>query len=106
MQRFFEISVQLIEKRIDEAEQYYQEILASPFDFTKKEEIQLDDEKNEFAKNTTELRDSWRKALKYQTLLEINTKMDIQEQALEDNDTTVEQRSFAELEEAARQKSS
>jgi carboxyl-terminal processing protease len=101
---FFEISVQLIEKRIDEAEQYYQEILASPFDFTKKEEIQLDDEKNEFAKNTTELRDSWRKALKYQTLLEINTKMDIQEQALEDNDTTVEQRSFAELEEAARKK--
>lgn len=101
---FFDLSVELIEKRTKEAEQYYQEILSHPFDFKKNEKIELDDEKNEFSANKKELKDAWRKALKYQTLLEINSKLKAQETALEKKDTTVEQKSFQEIEKAARKK--
>lgn len=101
---FFDLSVSLIELRTREAESYYQEILAKPFDFTKKEKIELDDEKNKFASSVSELKDDWRKALKYQTLAEINSKLNIQEDALKKNDTTIVQKSFDEIEKEAREK--
>jgi carboxyl-terminal processing protease len=101
---FFELSAELINQRIDDAEKYYKEILAQPFDYKKNEYIEVDDKKNDWAEDETALRDSWRKALKYQTLLEINTKLDLQETAKEKNDTTIEQKSFEEIEKAAREK--
>ncbi len=101
---FLNLSNKLITQRIDEAENYYKDILSKPFDFTKKEEIELDDKKNSFAKDVTELKDSWRKSLKYQVLFEINTKLEIQEKAKEKNDTSIVQKSFTELEKEAREK--
>ncbi len=101
---FFELSAELINQRIDDAEKYYKEILAEPFDYKKNEYIEVDDKKNDWAEDETALRDSWRKALKYQTLLEINTKLELQETAKEKNDTTIEQKSFEEIEKAAREK--
>ena len=101
---FFELSVKMIEQRTKEAETYYKEILQAPFDFTKKETIQLNDEENAFVKTKAELRDSWRKALKYQTMLEIKTRMKLQEDALKNKDTTVIEKSFTELEAEAREK--
>ena len=101
---FFELSAELINQRIDDAEKYYKEILAQPFDYKKNEYIEVDDKKNDWAEDETALRDSWRKALKYQTLLEINTKLELQETAKEKNDTTIEQKSFEEIEKAAREK--
>jgi len=101
---FFDLSVQLIEKRIDEAEAYYKDILSKPFDYEKNEYIEVDDKKNDWAANKKALKNAWRKALKYQTLLEIDRKMKLQEEAEAKNDTTVEQKSFEELEKAAREK--
>jgi carboxyl-terminal processing protease len=101
---FFELSAELINQRIDDAEKYYKEILAQPFDYKKNEYIEVDDKKNDWAEDETALRDSWRKALKYQTLLEINSKLELQETAKEKNDTTIEQKSFEEIEKAAREK--
>jgi carboxyl-terminal processing protease len=101
---FLNLSNKLITQRIDEAESYYKDILSKPFDFTKKEEIELDDEKNNFATNAEELKDSWRKSLKYQVLFEINTKLEIQEKAKEKNDTSIVQKNLAELEADARKK--
>ncbi len=101
---FLELSDAIITKRIGEAEVYYKEILSQAFDFTKKEEIELDDKKNDFAASPLELKDAWRKSLKYQVLFELNTRLEIQKKAKENNDTTVVQKSFAELEKAARAK--
>lgn len=101
---FLNLSNKLITKRTKEAEAYYKEILSKPFDFTKKEELELDDKKNDFAANTKELKDAWRKSLKYQVLFEVNNKLEIQEKAKENNDTSEVQKSFEELEADAREK--
>ena len=74
-----------------------------PFDFTKKESIQLDDEKNSWAKSQSKLRESWRKSMKYQVMIKISSMMEMQKKAKEKNDTVVI-KSFKELEKSARAK--
>ena len=54
---FLILANNLITKRIEEAEVYYSEILANPFDFDLKESIELDDEKNDFAENKETLKE-------------------------------------------------
>ena len=82
---------EIINKRIKEAEKYYLDIIDKPFDFTKEEVIQLDPEELTFAKTTDELKDYWRKSLKYDIMNRIVDKLKMQEDAKEKNDTTVKQ---------------
>lgn len=101
---FFDLSFKLINKRIDEAENYYKEILEKPFDFTEDGEIQLDKEKLSFAKDKKELKEVWYKYIKYQTLLRIQIRLDAQKIAKEKNDTTVKIKSFETIEVESRKK--
>ncbi|MFO8087052.1 MAG: S41 family peptidase [Bacteroidales bacterium] len=101
---FFDLSVEIIEQRLKEVEPIYKEVLAEPFDFKKDEEIELDPEKQDYAANMEELTLSWRKALKYQTMVRLNNMIDRQEKALEDEDTTYVKKTFAEMEKEAREK--
>lgn len=101
---YINLANEIITQRIKDAEVFYPEILSKPFDFKKDENIQLDDKKNTFAKTKAELKDAWRKSLKYQVLYELNTRLEIQKKAKEKNDTTVKQKSFATLEKEARAK--
>lgn len=100
---FFDKSLEIINKRVDEAQKYYKEILDKPFDFTKDEPIELDAEKLKFSKDKDDLKENWRKYLKYQTLSRIVEMMDSQEKAKEKSDT-VKIKSKGELEILARQK--
>jgi carboxyl-terminal processing protease len=100
---FFDKSFEIITKRVDEAQAYYKEILDKPFDFTKDEEIELDEEKLSFAKTPEELKEAWRKSLKYQTLARMVEMMNNQDKAKEKSDT-VKIRSKEELEADARKK--
>ncbi|MCE3278264.1 MAG: tail-specific protease [Bacteroidetes bacterium] len=100
---FFDKSFDIITKRVDEAQAYYKEILDKPFDFTKDEEIELDEEKLSFAKTPEELKEAWRKSLKYQTLARMVEMMNNQDKAKEKSDT-VKIRSKEELEADARKK--
>jgi len=102
-QEFFETSYALITQRTKDAEAFYQEILDKPFDFDKNESIQLDDEKNDWAKDNAALKESWRKSLKYQVMLRISSQMEAQTKAKEKSDT-VRIKSFEELEKSARAK--
>ncbi|WP_235941925.1 carboxy terminal-processing peptidase [Pontibacter fetidus] len=77
----FDLSADLMEQRLKESEAYYQEILAKPFDFTKEESIELDGEKLAFAKDKNELKEAWRKQLKYQTLVRLADMQKEQDQA-------------------------
>ncbi len=100
---FFDRSVEIITKRIDEAQEYYKKICEKPFDFSKDETIELDAEKLNFSKNKDELKDAWRKSLKYQTLAKIVEMTESQEKAKEKSDT-VKIKTKDELEIDARKK--
>lgn len=100
---FFDKSLEIINKRIDEAQSYYRDILDKPFTFTKDEQVQLDAEKLSFSKNKNELKEAWRKSLKYQTLSRITDMLESQEKAREKSDT-VKIKTKEELEIEARKK--
>ena len=51
------------------SEKYYQEILTEPFSFKAKEEINLNAEKEDYAKNEDALKDRWYSRLKYRVLV-------------------------------------
>jgi len=57
--------------KIKSAKKYYGQILAKPFDFSKREIVEVDYSKTAFAKNENELIDYWRKQLKLNTLSKI-----------------------------------
>lgn len=95
---FFEASYAVYNNRFDQSKKYFEEILAEPFDFTINESLETDEEKLAFAKNEAELKDRWRKYLKQRVLSRIEDRMHEQEEAVEKNDTTMEIKSFAELE--------
>jgi carboxyl-terminal processing protease len=94
----------ILNERKNDTRAFYKEILEKPFNFNIKEYIEVDPEKLPFAKDKQELKEYWRKSLKYQTLTRIYTQMDIQNKALEKKDTTVQIKTFEELEEDARKK--
>ncbi|MBC8487561.1 MAG: carboxy terminal-processing peptidase [Bacteroidetes bacterium] len=100
---FFDISVSILNKRINESESYYKEALEKPFYFEKDEYYEFDPDKKYYAANKTELKERWRKSLKYETLTRLNDLIEEQEKAVEKSDT-VQEKSFAELEGEAREK--
>lgn len=99
---FFDRSYELYSKRTNEARSYYPEILDKAFDFTLEEEIELDEEKRDFAKSKKELKEFWHKSLKYQALTRIHEMERKQEAASEENDTLTI-RTFEEMEAKARE---
>ena len=100
---FFEQSYELYQQRLLQAKTYYEAILAEPFNYELDEEYQTDPEKVDYAASTDQLRERWRKYLKYRTVLRLEEKLHNQEQALAKSDT-LEEKSFEELEEKAREK--
>ncbi|WP_460880800.1 carboxy terminal-processing peptidase [Pontibacter rugosus] len=101
--QFFDLSANLIEQRTKEAQAYYKDILAKPFDFSKDEQVELDGEKLAFATSTAELKEAWRKQLKYQTLVRL---VDMQEEQMKklEKGEKADQKSFEQLEKEAREK--
>lgn len=95
---FFNLSVDLLEQGLKKTQSYYQEALAKPFDFTVDESVEMDGEKRAFAKNDTELKEYWRKYMKYETLTSLNEKLEEQEKLKEGE----EKKTVEALEEAAR----
>lgn len=59
---------EIYKKRLPETEAIYKEILAKPFDFTKDESANFNDEKLDYPKNEADRKEAWRKRLKYLTL--------------------------------------
>ncbi|MFT6320298.1 MAG: carboxyl-terminal processing protease [Granulosicoccus sp.] len=97
---FFDMSLTLIEKGLNKTEGYFKEILSKPFDFSTDETIDLSDEKKPFAKDDAELKENWRKYLKRETLTRVVDDLDLQK---EGKDEDVKGKSFAELEQKARE---
>ena len=83
----FDKSWDVLQGRLKEAQGYYEEILSTPFDFSKNESLELDQERRDFASTREELKNHWRKILKYQTLTRIAEMEESQNKAKEESDT-------------------
>ena len=65
---FFDLTHERLIKRIKEVEDFFPKILSKPFDFSVKEDINVDFENMSFPKSNKDRVDRWRKQLKYSAL--------------------------------------
>ena len=72
---FFNLVYETSRKRINEVKNYYEEIMSNSFDFSSNEDINLDFENKSYARNSNEIKNRWRKQLKYSTLDIISLKL-------------------------------
>ena len=72
---FFNLVYETSRKRINEVKNYYEEIMNNSFDFSSNENINLDFENKSYARNSNEIKNRWRKQLKYSTLDIISLKL-------------------------------
>lgn len=77
--KFFNLVHTRLEKRMLEAKKFQEELLTTPFDFTIDEVINRDYEKLAFAKNKKELKERWRKELKFSTLANYDIKLEVEQ---------------------------
>jgi len=100
----FELSNELITRRIVEKETWYKEILSKPFDYKIDEEYEADGQKTAFAKNEAELKNKWRQYLQYHTVARLNELSEANEKIKAAKDTSAKVRPFDTLEVEARAK--
>jgi carboxyl-terminal processing protease len=65
---FFNLVYQRSKIRIEEAKSYYEELVNNKFNFNLNENIDIDFEKKEYARSKSEIKNRWRKQLKFSTL--------------------------------------
>ena len=65
---FFNVVNERMLKRIEEAKRIYKEVLSEPFDYSIDEVFDTDYDNSSFAKNKKEMKERWRKQLKFSTL--------------------------------------
>lgn len=65
---FFKLTYSRMQKRMEETESFYKEILEKPFDFSKNESIDTDYDTLSYATSEQELKNRWRKQLKFSAL--------------------------------------
>ncbi len=76
---FFNLVYDRLMLRMKEARGIYDEVLQDPFDFNVEESIEIDYEKQPYAADRKELRERWRKQLKYATIGTYDSKMNLGE---------------------------
>jgi len=97
---FYQAARKRFEKRHAQVQRYYRAILEAPFDFSREEYYDTDEDAKAPAADTNALRDRWRRYLKYRTLVRLEEYLE----ARENKADTVEKSSRKELEEKAREK--
>ncbi len=102
--KFFNLSHELITKRVAESEVYYKDALSKPFDFTTSDFIETDPKKFPFPKTKEEMKSAWYTSMKYQVLARLSQLMD--EEAKKDSTKpyTPDASKLAEMEKDARDK--
>ncbi|WP_373059694.1 carboxy terminal-processing peptidase [Zunongwangia sp. H14] len=98
---FFDLAYTTLNKRMEETRALYKEILAEPFDFSEKEHINTDYDDLDYVSSKEEMKERWRKQLKFSTLVTYRDLKD-EERAKKENDPDYETKLDTELEEEAR----
>ncbi len=65
---FFNAVHERLVRRMEDAKEIYKDVLQQPFDYNQNESISIEYDKELFAANESELKERWRKQLKYATL--------------------------------------
>ena len=65
---FFNVVYERLMQRMGDAKEIYKEVLATPFDYSENESISIKYDEEPFAASRDELKERWRKQLKYATL--------------------------------------
>ncbi|RYY55184.1 MAG: tail-specific protease [Chitinophagaceae bacterium] len=99
---FFKAAGAVFQTRMEENSKIVDEVLAKPFDFTADEKVTLDGEKLGYASNQKDIRERWRKKLKYLTLERYSDLVDTREKNKGKEGFVV--KNDAELEKEAREK--
>ncbi len=99
--KFFNITFSRLQQRIQESVAIYKDILDKPFDFSKDEEFNSNYDDLDFPKNKRQLRERWRKQLKFTTLANYDDLISEQENKLK-QDSDLKVKSKEELEQEAR----
>jgi len=97
---FFELSIKRMDQATEKIRKLYPVILETPFDFSIDDQIELDGDKLDWAKDEQELEQRWRAYLKYETLTRLANKLDDQEK---EDDPEGGKKSMTELEADARE---
>jgi len=81
---FFDVSLGLLENGISRGERIFTDLITNhEFDFDKPEILELDNDKKAWAKDESDLKDAWRKYLKYDIVQKYDRKKSKQEKAIE-----------------------
>jgi len=97
---FYGLAQTLLDERTLMVQGLYRDILSKPFDFSVVESIETDERKLPFAANDEQLRDYWRKALKFEALYDVAIRLEEQEKP----DYKGEAKTAAQIEEDVRAK--
>ncbi|MBR9861299.1 tail-specific protease [bacterium] len=98
---FFDKTNELLKKRMAQTEEYFEDIMKEPFDFDKKEDVELSED-IPYVKDEKALKERWRKYLKYNVLTRVHKELRAQEKAKENKDSNVTIQPFDSLEAKAR----
>jgi carboxyl-terminal processing protease len=101
---FFNLTNSRLLERMKESREIYTNLLSKPFDFSVKENINVDYDKLLFCKNKSELKDRWRKQLKLSALSSITDKQKLEEDKNKD-DASYKVKSFEVIEKEVRENS-
>ena len=101
---FFNLTNSRLLERMKESREIYTNLLSKPFDFSVKENINVDYDKLLFCKNKSELKDRWRKQLKLSALSSITDKQKLEEDKNKD-DASYKVKSFEVIEKEVRESS-
>jgi carboxyl-terminal processing protease len=101
---FFNLTNSRLLERMKESREIYTILLSKPFDFSVKENINVDYDKLLFCKNKSELKDRWRKQLKLSALSSITDKQKLEEEKYKD-DASYKVKSFEVIEKEVRENS-
>ncbi|MFI1742915.1 carboxy terminal-processing peptidase [Thalassobellus sediminis] len=99
---FFNVTNERLLIRIDEAKQIYRDLLSKPFDYAIDETYETDYDKIGFAKSKKEMKDRWRKLLKFSTLSNYDD-LQTEEKQLKEKDASYIMKTDAEIEKQARE---
>jgi carboxyl-terminal processing protease len=99
---FFDLTYNRGQKRFNESKLIYEEVLDNPFDYQIDENFNADFESLDYARNKKELKDRWRKQLKFSSIEIYDDLLEEQEKELEDDPSYVK-KSNSEIESESRE---
>jgi len=87
---FYNVVMARFNQRVLESQNFYREILQTPFDFNKEDNFDVDYDKKKYSLNQAELIKNWQQQLKVSTLSRLHEKIQLQESMANSDEASAE----------------